>query len=184
MDQSLAIGLLILLALVTANLPFVSERHFLLLPWYIPGKERGGSVAVNWVISVLYAAVLVGFGFIIDWLVGGLLFVGLGVAGGGALLLSLSLVGLLAVLIFWVPGVCVVKGDAAHKPFVVRLAELLVFYALVGVLGFAIESSLGNPFAKTWEFYAITLCLFLVLAYPGFVYRYMMRRRKPSTSPV
>ena len=29
---------------------------------------------------------------------------------------------------------------------------------------------------RTWEFYAITLSLYLVLAYPGFVYRYLFKR--------
>ena len=43
-------------------------------------------------------------------------------------------------------------------------------------LGFAFESTLGNRFSQTWEFYAITLSLFLVLAYPGFVYRYLFKR--------
>src|SRR3546814_14582932 len=31
-------------------------------------------------------------------------------------------------------------------------------------LGFAFEAALGNPFAQGWEFYAITLSLYLVLA--------------------
>ena len=43
-------------------------------------------------------------------------------------------------------------------------------------LGFTFESVLGNRFAQTWEFYAITLSLYLVLAYPGFVYRYLFKR--------
>ncbi|WP_353148180.1 DUF2818 family protein [Pollutimonas bauzanensis] len=65
-----------------------------------------------------------------------------------------------------------------EKSFLVRLLEMLVFYALVGVLGFAFEVNIGNSFTQTWEFYAITLSLFVVLGYPGFVYRYLLRRRK------
>ncbi len=34
---------------------------------------------------------------------------------------------------------------------------------------------LGNRFRQGWEFYAITLCLYVVLGYPGFVYRYLCR---------
>jgi len=102
MDQTLAIWLLIALALVSANLPFVTERVLAVVPWK--------------------------------------------------------------------------KGRAA-KPFWVRLLEVLVWYAVVGALAFAAESSLGNRFGQGWEFYAVTLSLYLVLAYPGFVYRYLLRRR-------
>ena len=62
------------------------------------------------------------------------------------------------------------------KPFWLRLLEVLVWYAVVGAVGFAIESSLGNRFTQGWEFYAVTLALFLVMAYPGFVCRYLLKR--------
>lgn len=63
------------------------------------------------------------------------------------------------------------------KPFVVRLLELLVLYFLVGAIAYALESRIGNVFAQRWEFYAITACLFIVLAFPGFVVRYLRKRR-------
>jgi len=103
-NQTLAVWLLIALALVSANLPFLSERLFAVLPW----KREGAAVV---------------------------------------------------------------------KPFWVRMVELLVFYLVVGALGFAFEAALGNRFSQTWEFYAITLCLYVVLGYPGFVYRYLFQRR-------
>ncbi|HEY0294863.1 MAG TPA: DUF2818 family protein [Bordetella sp.] len=103
MTQSAAVWLLIALALVSANLPFLTERVFALLPY-----RQGGAPAV--------------------------------------------------------------------KPFWLRLVEVLVFYLLVGAVGYAFEGSLGNRFKQDWEFYAITLCLYLVLAYPGFVYRYLYKR--------
>lgn len=53
--------------------------------------------------------------------------------------------------------------------------ELLAMYVLAGLLGFAFESALSNPFALGWSFYAITLCIFLVLGFPGFVYRYLLK---------
>ncbi|ARP95956.1 DUF2818 family protein [Bordetella genomosp. 13] len=107
MNQTVAVWLLIALALVSANLPFLTERVFAVLPW----KQGGVPVA---------------------------------------------------------------------KPFWLRLAEVLVSYLLVGCLGFAFESALGNRFGQTWEFYAITLCLYLVLGYPGFVYRYLFRRPRAT----
>lgn len=103
MNQTLAVWLLIAVALVTANLPFLTERVFAMLPW-----KHAGAVAV--------------------------------------------------------------------KPFWLRLFEVLVFYLAVGAIGLAFETSLGNRFVQGWEFYAVTLSLYLVLAYPGFVYRYLLKR--------
>lgn len=101
--QSVAVWLLIALALLSANLPFLSEKVFAMLPY----RRRG-------------------------------------------------------------------RADA--KPFWLRLIEVLASYLIVGAVGFAFESSLGNRFSQGWQFYAITLCLYLVMAYPGFVYRYLYRR--------
>lgn len=69
------------------------------------------------------------------------------------------------------------SGVVSVKPFWLRLLEILVLYVLVGMLGFAFETRLGNRFSQHWEFYAITLSLYLVLAYPGFVYRYLRHKR-------
>jgi hypothetical protein len=63
------------------------------------------------------------------------------------------------------------------KYFVVRLLELIVLYFVVGLLAHGLESRIGTAFPQTWEFYAITACLFLVLAFPGFVLRYLRKRR-------
>lgn len=66
---------------------------------------------------------------------------------------------------------------AAIKPFWLRLVELACLYALVGGVAYFLESRAGNAFAQRWEFYAVTICLFAVLAYPGFVFRYLRRHR-------
>lgn len=108
MNQSVAIAGLILAMVVTANIPFVTERVFGLV-----GFRRGGAPAI--------------------------------------------------------------------KPFWLRLLEVLVLYALLMLAGFVFEAQIGNRFVQTWEFYAITLSIYLVCAYPGFVWRYLMRRhgRRP-----
>ena len=62
------------------------------------------------------------------------------------------------------------------KPFWMRLFEMLVFYGLVGVIAYLIEARVVNVFTQKWEFYAITACLFIVLAFPGFVFRYLLKR--------
>lgn len=105
MSQTPLIWLLVALALVCANLPFLTERVFAIVPW----RQAGAVLA---------------------------------------------------------------------KPVWLRLVELLVLYLLIGALAFAVESELGNRFEQAWEFYAITFSLFLVLGYPGFVYRYLAKRRK------
>ena len=68
-------------------------------------------------------------------------------------------------------------GKAHAKYFAVRLLELFVLYFVVGALARLLESRIGGVFAQTWEFYAITGCLFVVLAFPGFVARYLHKRR-------
>ena len=101
MDVALASWLVIALALVCANLPFVNDAVFGVVPW------RGGR----------------------------------------------------------------------RKPFVLRLAELVVLYFVVGAVGYLLEARIGNVFLQTWEFYAISGCLFVVLAFPGFVVRYLRKQR-------
>jgi len=54
-----------------------------------------------------------------------------------------------------------------------RLSEWLLLYFLVGFLGLALEQkSIGSSHPQGWEFYAITFCLFMVFAFPGFIYRH------------
>ena len=64
-----------------------------------------------------------------------------------------------------------------RKPLALRLLEMVILYFIVGAVAFALEARIGNGFPQTWEFYAITGCLFLVLAFPGFVTRYLRKRR-------
>jgi hypothetical protein len=68
-------------------------------------------------------------------------------------------------------------GEQRNKAFALRLLELVVLYFIVGLVAKLLESRIGSVFVQTWEFYAITGCMFLVLAFPGFVMRYMRKRR-------
>lgn len=58
-----------------------------------------------------------------------------------------------------------------------RLLELIVYYAVFLAVGFGLESYVGRSQSQLWQFYAITFLIFLVLAYPGFVWRYLRRGR-------
>jgi hypothetical protein len=68
-----------------------------------------------------------------------------------------------------------VSGGAKSVPW--RLLELVVYYFVTGALAYLMESRMGPVQSQRWEFYAVTVCLFLVFAYPGFLYRYLWRRR-------
>jgi len=57
------------------------------------------------------------------------------------------------------------------------LLEMLVWMALTLLLGIWLEGRIGNVFPKRWEFYTIFACLFLVAAFPGFVWRFLRKRR-------
>jgi len=62
------------------------------------------------------------------------------------------------------------------------LLEMLFWYAVVGFVAYIFESMIGNPFSKRWEFYAVTVCLFLVGAFPGFTWRFLVKHRQSAQS--
>jgi hypothetical protein len=66
---------------------------------------------------------------------------------------------------------------AKPKPLALRLAELVLLYFLAGGLGLLLEGHAGQIAPQGWEFYAITGALFLTFAFPGFVYRYLLKHR-------
>ena len=63
------------------------------------------------------------------------------------------------------------------KGLALRLLEWVVLYFAVGATGLAIENHLSQIYPQNWEFYAVTAFLFATLAFPGFVYRYLWRKR-------
>lgn len=57
------------------------------------------------------------------------------------------------------------------------LFELIVLYFAMGAIAvYAEHATMGQTVPQKWEFYAVTACLFLVFAFPGFVYRYFWKR--------
>ena len=68
---------------------------------------------------------------------------------------------------------------AANLPFLVERIFFIV-KPKVGSKNVAwrlLEGKLGDIHQQNWEFYAVNASLFVVFAYPGFVYRYLWRRR-------
>ncbi len=63
------------------------------------------------------------------------------------------------------------------KPLAVRFAELVVMYFIAGGIGLLFERRAGQIAPQGWEFYVVTGALFIVLAFPGFTWRYLMKHR-------
>lgn len=57
------------------------------------------------------------------------------------------------------------------------LLELVALYFLTGAfVWYAERATFGQVAPQGWEFYAVTGCLFLVFAFPGFVYKVLWKR--------
>lgn len=55
--------------------------------------------------------------------------------------------------------------------------ELVILYFLVGALAvYAEHATFGQVSPQGWEFYAVTSFLFLVFAFPGFVYKVLWKK--------
>lgn len=69
-----------------------------------------------------------------------------------------------------------VKPKNGKKAFAFRLAELLLLYVFVGGFAYWLESRFSPAHQQNWPFYASTFALFIVFAWPGFVWRYFWRK--------
>lgn len=63
------------------------------------------------------------------------------------------------------------------KHFGHHLIELLAGFALTAALAYLLESRAGAVHAQGWEFYVVTACLYLIFAFPCFVWRYFWHAR-------
>ena len=70
-----------------------------------------------------------------------------------------------------------VVGLRAPKSFAIRLAELVALYFATGGVALLLEGRVGQVAPQGWEFYAVTGALFVTLAFPGFVWRYLVKHR-------
>jgi uncharacterized membrane protein len=72
----------------------------------------------------------------------------------------------------------VAAGLSGCQPAVVWcLLELVALYFVIGAVAFYTErATMGQVAEQNWEFYAITASLFIVLSFPGFVYKYFWQR--------
>ena len=70
-------------------------------------------------------------------------------------------------------GIFPLKRKAAPH----HLAELALGFLLTALLAHTLESRAGSVHSQDWEFYAATACLYLVFAFPAFVWRYFWHGR-------
>lgn len=88
--------------------------------------------------------------------------------------LILVLLALLAANLPWFSPRLFYCVPLKHKHVGWHLLELIALYFLLGALALLAEkNAAGQIMRQHWEFYAITACLFLVFAFPGFVYRHL-----------
>lgn len=63
-----------------------------------------------------------------------------------------------------------------HKAFGWRLLEWSLLYVLLGLFAQLLEAQRTPVHEQNWAFYVITLSLFAVFAWPGFVWKYFWRK--------
>jgi hypothetical protein len=69
----------------------------------------------------------------------------------------------------------VVGPRRAPKRLGWRLLELVLLWALTLGIGLALEARIGQNQPQGWEFYAAFGGMFVTLAFPGFVWRYLRK---------
>jgi hypothetical protein len=69
-----------------------------------------------------------------------------------------------------------IRPKNGKKAFVFRLCELILLYSLVGVVAYWLEGRLSPVHSQNWPFYVSTFALFVVFAWPGFVWQYFWRK--------
>jgi hypothetical protein len=85
----------------------------------------------------------------------------------------LALVLLLANLP-WLSQRCFLILQCETKSVWLRVLEWFVLYFVVGGVALLFEQrAMGSVHPQEWEFYAVTFALFMVFAFPGFIYRYV-----------
>ncbi len=100
---------------------------------------------------------------------------------------ALFLLAIVAANLPWLSGrILLFVRPAVRKHPAWRWLEMLLLYILVLLVAQGMERKLnGEVYSQDWEFYVTTVCLFVVFALPGFLYRYELSRllaRKQNAS--
>ncbi|MDD5394523.1 MAG: DUF2818 family protein [Thiothrix sp.] len=74
----------------------------------------------------------------------------------------------------WLSQRCFLILQCDSKSPWLRVLEWLLLYVLCGALAMGLEYKVsGSIYPQGWEFYWVTFFLFMVSAFPGFIYRYV-----------
>lgn len=66
--------------------------------------------------------------------------------------------------------------NVPNKSFSVNMIEWVTYFGMTGAFAYLLESkSMGHVQPQQWEFYVITLFMFMIFAFPGFIYRYNLK---------
>ena len=77
----------------------------------------------------------------------------------------------------WVSDKIFFIKTTVNKSNALRWFEWLVMYGLSMLFGVLVERKImGTISAQDWEFYVVTVCLFVVFALPGFIYCYDLKK--------
>ncbi|BBP46352.1 membrane protein [Thiosulfatimonas sediminis] len=61
----------------------------------------------------------------------------------------------------------------AHKSIVVNFIEWFIYFGVTGVFAYLLENkTMGHVAPQEWEFYVTVFFMFMIFAFPGFIYRY------------
>lgn len=72
-----------------------------------------------------------------------------------------------------------IGSSTKHKHFLLELLECIVYYLLVAIIAYFMESQLGGAVHKQGvTFFVVTFSMFLVFAFPGFVFSHFWHARK------
>ena len=70
----------------------------------------------------------------------------------------------------------IIEIKSGKKSVWLTFLEWFVLYLLIGMIALGLEKKFTSDiYTQGWEFYTSTLCLFLVFALPGFIYRFELK---------
>jgi uncharacterized membrane protein len=101
----------------------------------------------------------------------------MGTTSSASIWLVLLLAAVLANLPFGNERLFAFGPRRSPKSIAWRLLELVVYAAVVVIVGRWLDARSAQVAAQSWPFYAVLGCVFLTLAFPGFVLRYLRRHR-------
>jgi len=99
--------------------------------------------------------------------------------GQGFTFLLLFAAALLAANLPWVSErfLLLLTPPGGGKREWMRLLEWFLLYWIIGGMAVGLEYRItGEIYDQDWEFYVVTLCLFMVFALPGFIYHHDLRK--------